>query len=70
MATTFERIFRCLRGFGANESGLSTVEWSALAGAVVIGGIFVVWLTMNSLKAPSQTIANTVTCTAQGSANC
>ena len=38
-----------LRGFWSSEDGLVTVEWVALAGAIIIGAIAVGWLVMRSL---------------------
>ena len=43
-----------------HEGGLVTVERVALAGAVVIGGITVVWLTLNGLQNAGQSVGNTV----------
>jgi hypothetical protein len=37
------------RGFMKSEFGLVTVEWVALAGAVVVGAIFVGWTLLNTL---------------------
>lgn len=48
------------RGFGQRQDGLVTVEWLALAGAVVIGGITVVWLTLSGLQNSGQSIGNTI----------
>jgi len=50
-----------LRSFGRDEGGLVTVEWVALAGAVVIGGITVVWLVMNNLQTPANAVGNNIT---------
>ena len=49
-----------LRGFGRHEDGLVTVEWLAVAGTVVIGGITAVWLTLNNLQNTGAGISNTV----------
>jgi Flp pilus assembly pilin Flp len=50
-----------LRGFAADEQGVVTVEWVALAGAVVIGAIAVGWIVLNNLKAPASTIGTNIT---------
>lgn len=50
-----------VRSFGKDEGGLVTVEWVALAGAVIIGGIAVVWFVMNSLTAPAQNVGGNLT---------
>jgi Flp pilus assembly pilin Flp len=44
---------RGLKAFIKGEEGLVTVEWVALAAAVVVGGITLVWLVMNNLKTPA-----------------
>jgi hypothetical protein len=50
-----------LRGeFVRNEDGLVTVEWVALAAAVVVGGIALVWVVMDNLKTPAGTIGNNI----------
>ena len=49
-----------LRSFIKSEDGLVTVEWVALAAAVVVGGITLVWLVMNNLKAPANTIGSQI----------
>jgi hypothetical protein len=43
------------------QDGLVTVEWVALAGAVVIGGITVVWIVMNNLQTPANSIGSNIT---------
>jgi hypothetical protein len=50
-----------LRKFLSGQGGLVTVEWVALAGAVVIGGISVAWLVMNNVKTPASAIGSRVT---------
>ena len=50
-----------LRRFLFAQDGLVTVEWVALAGAVVIGGITVVWLVMNNLKTPANAVGSNLT---------
>jgi Flp pilus assembly pilin Flp len=50
-----------LSRFVRAQDGLVTVEWVALAGAVVIGGITVVWLVMNNLKTPANAVGSNLT---------
>ena len=50
-----------LHSFGTDEGGLVTVEWVALAGAVVIGGITVVWIVMNNLQTPANAVGSNLT---------
>ena len=50
-----------LRRFLGGQAGLVTVEWVALAGAVVIGGITAAWMVMNDLKAPANTVGSRLT---------
>jgi Flp pilus assembly pilin Flp len=59
--TKVKSAFKWLRGFAGNERGLVTVEWVALAGAVVIGGITVVWIVMNNLQTPASSIGSNIT---------
>jgi Flp pilus assembly pilin Flp len=54
-------IFGVLRSFAKDEKGVVTVEWVALAGAVVIGAIAVGWIVLNNLKAPASTIGTNIT---------
>ena len=54
-------LFGFLRQFAKAEEGLVTVEWVALAGAVVIGGITVVWIVMNNLQTPANNIGSNIT---------
>jgi Flp pilus assembly pilin Flp len=49
-----------LRGFWSSEDGLVTVEWVALAGAIIIGAIAVGWLVMRSLSAPANAIGSQI----------
>jgi Flp pilus assembly pilin Flp len=49
-----------LRGFVVSEDGLVTVEWVALAGAIVIGAIAVGYLVMTSLKSPANAIGSVI----------
>lgn len=39
--------------FWDNESGLVTLEWVALAAAVVVGGITLVWLVVSNVETSS-----------------
>jgi len=48
------------RAFARDERGLVTVEWVSLAGAVVIGGITVAWLVLNTLITPANNVASNV----------
>lgn len=49
-----------LRGFFTSEDGLVTVEWVALASAMVIGAITVGWLVMKNLKEPANLIGSNI----------
>lgn len=49
-----------MRKFLRREDGLVTVEWVALAAAVVVGGIAIIWTVMDSLKTPAAGIASTI----------
>jgi len=49
-----------MRGFMVSEEGLVTVEWVALAGAVIIGAIAVGWLVMRSLSGPANAIGSQI----------
>jgi len=49
-----------LRRFATLENGLVTTEWVALAGAVIIGGITVAWLVLNSLRGPASGIGTAI----------
>ena len=59
--SALKNAFRRLRTFLENQSGLVTVEWVALAGAVVIGGITVVWIVMNNLQTPAGAVGSNIT---------
>jgi Flp pilus assembly pilin Flp len=52
---------KILKAFWNNEDGLVTVEWVALASAMVIGAIAIGWLVMGEMKAPANTIGNKIT---------
>lgn len=47
-------------GFLRSEDGLVTVEWVALAGALIIGAITAGWLVLKGVKTPANTIGTTV----------
>ena len=65
-----------LRNFVRAENGMVTVEWVALAGAIVIGAITVGWILMNGLSTPANSVGNALsncmsTASASGStSNC
>jgi hypothetical protein len=42
-----------ISSFWRREDGVVTVEWVALAGAVVVGAIAIGWIVLNSLQAPA-----------------
>lgn len=48
------------RKFAATEDGLVTVEWVALASAVVVGGVTVAWLVGSNLKAPANSLGTQI----------
>lgn len=59
-----------LRGFFKSEDGLVTVEWVALAGALVIGAITVGWIMMNGLKTPANNVDTAISnCATTAAAN-
>jgi hypothetical protein len=53
-------VLNAFRGFGPVEAGVVTVEWVALAGAVVIGGITVVWIVLNNLQTPANGVGSSL----------
>jgi Flp pilus assembly pilin Flp len=53
-----------LNAFFKNEDGLVTVEWVALASALVVGAIAIGWLVLGQLKAPAATIGTSINTTA------
>jgi hypothetical protein len=59
-----QKTIKTMRDFFTAEDGLVTVEWVALASALVVGAIAVGWLVMNDLKVPAAKIASTITDTA------
>ncbi len=61
---------RRLRGFTCDERGIVAVEWVAIAGAALIGGILVVWFLTNSLNTPASSIGGNLSdCETWASAN-
>jgi Flp pilus assembly pilin Flp len=50
-----------LNAFLKNEDGLVTVEWVALASALVIGAIAIGWLVMGAMTDPATTIGEKIT---------
>ena len=64
------RSSRWLRTFGRSDRGVVAVEWMAIAGAVVIGGIFVAWYLTNSLNTPASSVSGNLSdCETWASAN-
>jgi hypothetical protein len=59
-----QKTVKTVRDFFTADDGLVTVEWVALASALVVGAIAVGWLVMNNLKAPANTIGTQITSTA------
>lgn len=53
-----------LNAFLHSEDGLVTVEWVALASALVVGAIAIGWLVLGNLKAPANTIGTQINTTA------
>ena len=49
---------RLLKRVAGDERGAITVEWVALAAAVVIGAITIGWLVLGGLKTPATNIGN------------
>ena len=49
-----------LRDFARKEDGLVTVEWVALAAALVIGAITIGWLVMSNMKMPANKIGTQI----------
>ena len=50
-----------IRRFFDAEDGLVTVEWVAIAGAVLIAGIAIVWVTMNNLQTEASDTGDNIT---------
>jgi Flp pilus assembly pilin Flp len=57
-------MLRAIRKFMRREDGLVTIEWVALAAAVVVGGIAVVWVVMDQAGGVAKGVGATI-----GSAN-
>jgi hypothetical protein len=57
-------VLKTLRNFAKADDGLVTVEWVALASALVVGAIAIGWLVLGNLKAPANTIGNQINSTA------
>ena len=51
-------LYRTLRAFCAADDGVTTVEWVALAAAMVIGTIGVAWIVMQGLAGAASSIAS------------
>jgi Flp pilus assembly pilin Flp len=51
---------RTLLAFLKDESGLVTVEWVAIAAAVVVGGIAIAWAVLDQLDPVAATIGTTL----------
>ena len=60
MISKTKELYQALHGFAVSEEGLVTVEWVALAGAIIIGAIAVGWLVMRSLSSPANSIGSTI----------
>ena len=57
-----KRLAARLGRFGKQDDGLVTVEWIAIAAAVVIGGVALVWTLYNQLApGPGSAISSTIT---------
>jgi hypothetical protein len=57
----YKGILTGLRRFMRADDGLVTVEWVAIAAAVVAGAVTVAWLVMTDLKTPAGTIGTGIT---------
>jgi len=55
------KMYRHISTFWRRQDGVVTVEWVAIAGAVVIGGITVVWIVMNNLQTPASSVGSNLT---------
>ena len=56
-----------LQAFMKREDGLVAVEWVAMAAAVVVGGIALVWMVMNALGSTAGAIGTNIASTNTGS---
>ena len=61
LKTCLEYLSAKLRGFAHEEDGLVTVEWVAIAAAVVVGGIAITWTVLQSLEPVASSIGGTLT---------
>jgi hypothetical protein len=61
MISSAKWLRRDLQKFMVSEVGLVTVEWVALAGAIIIGAIAVGWIVMRSLSSPAHSIGSSIT---------
>ena len=61
MLSSAKWLRRDLQKFMVSEVGLVTVEWVALAGAIIIGAIAVGWIVMRSLSSPANAIGSSIT---------
>jgi Flp pilus assembly pilin Flp len=60
-----QKLAAVIRRFTKKEDGLVTVEWIAIAAAVVVGGVALVWTLYNQLgPGPGTAIAAKITATA------
>lgn len=48
------------RHFVKSTNGLVTVEWVALAAAMIVGAVSIGWVVMTSLKGPANLIGTTI----------
>lgn len=46
-----------LGSFWRSEDGVVTVEWVALAGAVLVGAIAIGWIVLNGLQTPANSVS-------------
>jgi hypothetical protein len=53
-----ERVCKRLRCFFSSQDGLVTVEWVALASALVLGAIAIAYIVINGLKGPASAIGS------------
>lgn len=60
MMSNVKRLREELGTFLVAEDGLVTVEWVALAGAIIIGAIAVGWIVMRSLSSPANSIGSSI----------
>ena len=46
--------------FAREDKGLVTVEWVALAAAMVIGAVAIAWIALTSVETQSNTVGSTI----------